>query len=50
MSVMKYALKSVPGLAADIGVLPEVEVFAGFVATKARWKRLTYATLISMKS
>ena len=35
VSSMKYALKSVTGLA-DVGVLPGVEVFAGFVATKAR--------------
>ena len=32
---MKYAPKSVPGLA-DVEVLPGIEVFAGFVATKAR--------------
>ena len=46
---MKYAPKSVPGLA-DVEVLPGIEVLAGFVATKARWKKLTYARLISMKS
>ena len=35
ISSMKYSPKSVPGLA-DVEVLPGIEVFAGFVATKAR--------------
>ena len=33
ISSIKYALKSVPGLA-DVGVLPGVEVFASFLATR----------------